>query len=118
MILQIKVYFDYVCLFCFVGKVVFEEVIKDKDVQVEWMLFELCLSFLLKFDLVNDFVKWQMWENLIELMVWFLGVDIMFFCVLLYFYMDLVFEGFYFVKEYGKESEYYICVFWVFFQEE
>lgn len=47
MIVYIKVYLDYVCLFCFIGKVVFEEVIKEKDVEVEWMLFELCLSLFL-----------------------------------------------------------------------
>jgi predicted DsbA family dithiol-disulfide isomerase len=41
--LQIKVYSDYVCPYCFLGEVVLERAlkgIKDK-VQVEWMPFEL-----------------------------------------------------------------------------
>lgn len=41
MTVHIKVYSDYVCPFCFVGKAAFEEAIKGKDVEVEWMPFEL-----------------------------------------------------------------------------
>ncbi|MFP3821891.1 DsbA family protein, partial [Bacillus sp. SIMBA_008] len=53
MTLQIKVYSDYVCPFCYVGKAAFEEAIKDKDVQVEWMPFELRPSPSPKLDPVN-----------------------------------------------------------------
>lgn len=40
-----------------------------------------------------------------------LGVEINFLNVLFYLYIDLVFEGFYFVKEYNKGYEYNICIF-------
>lgn len=78
MTLQIKVYSDYVCPFCFVGKAAFEEAIKDKDVQVEWMPFELRPSPSPKLDPVNDPAKRQMWKNSIEPMAQSLGVEITF----------------------------------------
>ncbi|AOC92914.1 DsbA family oxidoreductase [Bacillus amyloliquefaciens] len=118
MTLQIKVYSDYVCPFCFVGKAAFEEAIKDKDVQVEWMPFELRPSPSPKLDPVNDPAKRQMWENSIEPMARSLGVDITFPRVSPHPYTDLAFEGFHFAKEHGKESEYHTRVFRAFFQEE
>ncbi|QQD81862.1 DsbA family oxidoreductase [Bacillus siamensis] len=118
MTLQIKVYTDYVCPFCFVGKAAFEEAIKDKDVQVEWMPFELRPSPSPKLDPVNDPAKRQMWKNSIEPMARSLGVEMTFPHVSPHPYTDLAFEGFHFAKEYGKDSEYHTRVFQAFFQEE
>lgn len=41
MTVKIKVYSDYVCPFCFLVEKPLEEVIKGKDVEVEWMPYEL-----------------------------------------------------------------------------
>lgn len=41
MSVKIKVYSDYVCPFCFIGEAPLKEAIKGKDVEVEWMPFEL-----------------------------------------------------------------------------
>ncbi|MEC2084937.1 DsbA family protein, partial [Bacillus inaquosorum] len=54
MTVHIKVYSDYVCPFCFIGKAAFEEAIKGKDVDVEWMPFELRPSPSPQLDPVND----------------------------------------------------------------
>lgn len=39
--MKIKVYSDYVCPFCFLAEQPLEEAIKGKDVEVEWMPYEL-----------------------------------------------------------------------------
>src|SRR5436190_12364789 len=39
--LKIKVYSDYVCPFCYLAEVPLREAIRGKDVEVEWMPFEL-----------------------------------------------------------------------------
>jgi len=35
--LKVKVYSDYVCPFCYLGKDQFEKAIKGKEVDVEWL---------------------------------------------------------------------------------
>ncbi|MBJ7895062.1 DsbA family oxidoreductase [Bacillus atrophaeus] len=118
MTVHIKVYSDYVCPFCYVGKASFEEAIKGKDVEVEWLPFELRPSPAPQLDPVNDPAKQQMWKTSIEPMAQKLGVDIKFPNVSPHPYTDLAFEGFHFAKEHNKGHEYNTRVFTAFFQEE
>ncbi|MBB5325629.1 putative DsbA family dithiol-disulfide isomerase [Anoxybacillus tepidamans] len=41
MTLSIKVYSDYVCPYCFLAKKPLEDAVQNKDVNIEWMPFEL-----------------------------------------------------------------------------
>lgn len=93
MIVKMKVYLDFICLFCFLVKGLLDEVVKEKDVEIEWMLFELCLSLYLKIDLWNELEKLGLWDVFIFLIVKKLGIDMCLLCVLLYLYIYLVFEG-------------------------
>ncbi|MFP3791965.1 DsbA family oxidoreductase [Bacillus subtilis] len=117
MTVHIKVYSDYVCPFCFVGKAAFEEAIKGKDVEVEWMPFELRPSPSPQLDPVNDPSKQYMWQTSIQPMAEKLGVEINFPNVSPHPYTDLAFEGFHFAKKYNKGHEYNTRVFQAFFQE-
>ncbi|WML32575.1 DsbA family oxidoreductase [Clostridium sp. OS1-26] len=118
MSLKIKVYSDYVCPFCFLAKVPFEEAIKGKDVEVEWMPFELRPSPAPKIDPINDPSKLQSWDRFINPTSKSLGVNMKLPNVSPHPYTDLAFEGLHFAKEQGKEKEYNDRVFKAFFQEE
>ena len=41
MTVKMKVYSDFICPFCFLAKGPLDEVVKEKDVEIEWMPFEL-----------------------------------------------------------------------------
>ncbi|NBI27827.1 DsbA family oxidoreductase [Chengkuizengella marina] len=41
MTIDIKVYSDYVCPFCYIAKKSFNDAVKNKDVKIEWIPFEL-----------------------------------------------------------------------------
>lgn len=118
MSLKIKVYSDYVCPFCFLGKIPFEEAIKDKDVEVEWMPFELRPSPSPKIDPINDPVKMQHWDRFINPTIKKLGIDMKLPHVSPHPYTGLAFEGYHFAKEQGKGKEYNDRVFRAFYQEE
>lgn len=118
MSLKIKVYSDYVCPFCFLAKFPFEEAIKGKDVEVEWMPFELCPSPSPKLDPVNDPSKLQLWDRFITPTIKSLGIDMKLPNVSPHPYTDLAFEGFHFAKEQGKEKEFNDRIFKAFFQEQ
>lgn len=118
MTLQIKVYSDFVCPFCFLGKAPFEEAIKGKDVEVEWMPFELRPSPAPKLDPWNDSSKLQGWESYITPTANKLGVDMRLPRVSPHPYTGVAFEGYHYAKEQGKGNEYMNRVFKAFFQEE
>lgn len=118
MTLQIKVYSDFVCPFCFLAKAPFEEAIKGKDVEVEWMPFELRPSPAPKLDPWNDPSKLQGWKSYITPTADKLGVDMKLPRVSPHPYTGVAFEGYHYAKEQGKGNEYMNRVFKAFFQEE
>lgn len=118
MTLKIKVYSDYVCPFCFLGKAPFEEAIKGKDVEVEWMPFELRPSPAPQIDPWNDPQKLQGWETYIKPTAAKWGVDMKLPHVSPHPYTHLAHEGYQYAKKQGKGKEYNHRVFTAFFQEE
>lgn len=118
MTLKIKVYSDYVCPFCFLGKAPFEEAIKGKDVEVEWMPFELRPSPAPQIDPWNDPQKLHGWETFIKPTAAKWGVDMKLPHVSPHPYTHLAHEGYQYAKEQGKGTEYNHRVFTAFFQEE
>jgi predicted DsbA family dithiol-disulfide isomerase len=118
MSLKIKVYSDYVCPFCFLAKFPFEEAIKDKDVEVEWLPFELRPEPQPKLDPINDPDKLAAWESYISPTIKRLNIDMKLPNVSPHPYTGLAFEGYHFANEHGKGKEYNDRIFKAFFQED
>ncbi|SMO71262.1 DsbA family oxidoreductase [Melghirimyces algeriensis] len=118
MSVNVKVYSDYICPFCFLAKASFEKAIQGKDVEVEWMPFELRPSPSPKLDPVNDPSKRMGWDQFIKPTAKKWGVHMKLPYVSPHPYTNLAFEGFHFSKEHGKGKEYNDRVFTAFFQEE
>jgi predicted DsbA family dithiol-disulfide isomerase len=118
MTVKIKVYSDFVCPFCFVGKGPLDEVIKERDVEVEWMPFELRPTPTPKIDPWNEPDKVGAWESFIAPTAKKFGVDMVLPRMSPHPYTHLAFEGCHFAKEHGKGNEFHDRVFTAFFQEE
>lgn len=118
MTLKVKIYSDYVCPFCFLGKDQFEKAIKGKDVDVEWLPFELRPRPSLPLDPINDPSKLAIWEHSINPRIKQWNVNMKLPNVSPHPYTDLAHEGFHFAKEYQKEKEYNDRLYIAFFQED
>lgn len=118
MSLKIQVYSDYVCPFCFLAKHPFEEAIQDKDVEVEWLPFELRPEPSEPLDPIHDPSKLALWEKSIYPKINELGISMKLPNVSPHPYTGLAFEGFHFAKAHGKAKEYNDKIFTAFFQEE
>ncbi|MBU8785792.1 MULTISPECIES: DsbA family oxidoreductase [Bacillus] len=118
MTIKVKVYSDYVCPFCFLGKDQFEKAIEGKDVEVEWMPFELRPRPYEPLDPLNDPAKLAMWESAIAPRIEAWDVNMKLPNVSPHPYTDLAHEGYHFAKEHGKAKEYNDRVYSAFFQEE
>ncbi|MET3321819.1 UNVERIFIED_ORG: putative DsbA family dithiol-disulfide isomerase [Peribacillus simplex] len=118
MTVKIKAYSDFICPFCFLGKGPLDEIVKEKDVEVEWMPFELRPSPYSKIDPWQEPEKLNSWDSYILPTAKKLGVDMRLPRVSPHPYTHLAFEGCQFAKEHGKGNEFHSRVFTAFFQEE
>ncbi|MBS4176493.1 DsbA family oxidoreductase [Lederbergia citrea] len=117
MTIKIKVYSDYMCPFCFLAEHPLEEAIKGKDVEVEWMPFELR-------PYPNETLKPEghylqsTWKQSVYPMAERMCIDIVLPRVSPQPYTHLAFEGYQYAKEKGKGNEYNDRMLGAFFQEE
>lgn len=117
MTIKIKAYSDYVCPFCFLAKQPLEEAMKGKNVEIEWMPFELR-------PYPNETLKPEenylqsTWKQSVYPMAERMGIDIVLPSVSPQPYTHLAFEGYQFAKEKGKGVEYNDRMLRAFFQEE
>jgi len=118
MTINIKVYSDYVCPFCFLGKDQFEKAIEGKDVEVAWLPFELRPRPSEQLDPLNDPSKLAMWDGAIKPRIEAWGVNMKLPNVSPHPYTDLAHEGYHFAKEHGKAKAYNDRVYKAFFQED
>ncbi|MCX2826105.1 DsbA family oxidoreductase [Bacillus pseudomycoides] len=116
MTVKIKVYSDFVCAFCFLGTGPLDEVVKEKDIEVEWMPFELRPSPSPKIDPRTQPRVMEAWNSFIYPTAKKLGLEIK--LPHLRSYTHLAFEGYQFAKEHGKGNEFHQRVFIAHFQEE
>ncbi|RFU60225.1 DsbA family protein [Bacillus sp. V59.32b] len=117
MSLKIKVYSDYVCPFCFLAEEPLKEAAKGKDVEIEWMPFEL-RPFPNKTLLPEEDYLQTTWKQSVYPTAERLGVEIVLPKVSPQPYTHLAFEGFQYAKEKGKANEYNDRMLRAFFQEE
>jgi predicted DsbA family dithiol-disulfide isomerase len=115
--LKIKVYSDYVCPFCFLAEKPLEEAIKGKDVEVEWMPFELRPYPNETLRPEGEYLQ-STWKQSVYPMAERMGVPIVLPNVSPQPYTHLAFEGYQYAKENGKGNEYNHRMFQAFFQEE
>ncbi|MCC9166211.1 DsbA family oxidoreductase [Pontibacter harenae] len=117
--LQIKVYSDYVCPYCFLGEVVLERALKGMEdkVQIEWMPFELRPEPTPTLKPEGDYLQ-TTWQNSVYPMAKDLDIPIVLPKVSPQPYTHLAFEGYQYAKEKGKGEAYTHRMFTAFFQEE
>ncbi|PTX49819.1 putative DsbA family dithiol-disulfide isomerase [Melghirimyces profundicolus] len=117
MSLKIRVYSDYVCPFCFLAKQPLEETIKGKEIEVEWMPFELRPYPNETLRPEGEYLQ-KTWKQSVYPMAERMGVPIVLPKVSPQPYTHLAFEGYQYAKEKGKGKEYNDRVLRAFFQEE
>lgn len=117
MSLKIKVYSDYVCPFCFLAEKPLKEAIKGKDVEVEWMPFELRPYPNETLKPEGEYLQ-RTWKQSVYPMAERMGIHIVLPKVSPQPYTHLAFEGYQYAKEKGKANEYNDRMFRAFFQEE
>ncbi len=113
---KINVYSDYVCPFCFIAEAPLEEAIKGKDVEVEWMPFELRPYPAETLKPEGDYLQ-STWENSVYPMAEHFGVKIVLPRVSPQPYTHLAFEGYQYAKELGKGNVYNQRVLTAFFRK-
>jgi predicted DsbA family dithiol-disulfide isomerase len=117
MALKIKVYSDYVCPFCFLAEQPLKEAIAGKDVEVEWMPFELRPFPHETLQPEGDYLQ-QTWKQSVYPMAEQMGIRIVLPKVSPQPHTHLAFEGYQFAKEHGKANEYNERMLEAFFQDE
>lgn len=117
--LQIKVYSDYVCPYCFIGEVVLERAIHglEDKVEIEWMPFELRPYPTPTLKPEEDYLQ-TTWQNSVYPMAEQLDIDIVLPKVSPQPHTYLAFEGYQYAKEKGLGEAYTHRMFTAFFQEE
>jgi predicted DsbA family dithiol-disulfide isomerase len=118
MTLKIKVFYDFICPFCFLAEAPLYEAIKEKDVEVEWMPFELRPSPAPQIDPWKDPSKLKGWETFIIPTAKKWGIKIKLPRISPHPYTYLAHEGYQYAKEHGKGNDYHNRVIRAFFQEE
>src|SRR4051812_31870092 len=103
--LKIKVYSDYVCPFCYLAEFPLREAIRGKDVEVEWMPFELCPEPQPTLRPEGEYLQ-RAWSQSVYPLARRMGVPITLPKVSPQPHTHLAFEGFQYAKEQGKGNEY------------
>lgn len=115
---KIEVFYDYVCPFCYLGEVPFEQAIEGMDVEVVLCPFELRRPPVPKTDPMHDEAKLKRFDEVLLPAAKKLGVEMKLPWISPHPYTTLTFQGFYYAKEAGKETEYNHKVFHTFYVEE
>ncbi|WP_088006969.1 DsbA family oxidoreductase [Indiicoccus explosivorum] len=117
MTVKVKVYSDYVCPFCFLAEQPLQEAIEGKDVDVEWMPFELRPYPNETLRPEGDYLQ-STWEQSVYPIAKSMGIDIVLPNVSPQPHTHLAFEGFQYAKEHGKATAYNNRMMKAFFQEQ
>lgn len=117
MALKIRVYSDYVCPFCFLAEKPLQEAIAGKDVEVEWMPFELRPYPAETLRPEGAYLQ-NTWAQSVYPMAMTMGVPIVLPKVSPQPHTGLAFEGYQYALEKGKGNEYNDRMLRAFFQEE
>lgn len=117
MSIKIRVYSDYVCPYCFLAEFPLKEAVEGKDVEIEWMPFELRPEPTPTLAPEGEYLQ-RVWADSVYPLAQQMDVPIVLPKVSPQPYTGLAFEGFQYAKEHGKGNEYTDRLFRAFFQEE
>ncbi|WP_247237356.1 DsbA family protein [Telluribacter sp. SYSU D00476] len=117
MAVKIKVYSDYVCPYCLLAKKPLDEAIQGKDVEVEWMPYELRPYPAETLRPEGDYLQ-NTWRSSVYPLAEQLDVPIRLPRVSPQPHTHLAFEGYQYAREKGKGQEYNERMLKAFFQEE
>ncbi|MFD3002309.1 DsbA family protein [Pontibacter toksunensis] len=117
--LQIKVYSDYVCPYCFFGEVVLERALQgiENKVEIEWMPFELRPYPTPTLKPEENYLQ-TTWKNSVYPMAEQLDIPMVLPKVSPQPYTHHAFEGYQYAREKGLGNAYSHRMFTAFFQEE
>jgi predicted DsbA family dithiol-disulfide isomerase len=116
MSLKIKVYSDYVCPFCYLAEFPLQEAIRGKDVEVEWMPFELRPEPQPTLRPAGEYLQ-QAWSHSVYPLARRMGVAIQLPAVSPQPHTHLAFEGYQHAREHGKGNAYNHRVLEAFFRD-
>src|SRR3954465_12831947 len=114
--LKIKVYSDYVCPFCYLAEFPLRDAIQGKDVEVEWMPFELRPYPQTTLRPEGEYLQ-RAWSQSVYPIARRMGVPIVLPEVSPQPHTHLAFEGYQYAREHGKGNEYNHRVLEAFFRE-
>lgn len=117
MTLKIKVFSDYVCPYCFLAEFPLEAAIQGKDVEVEWIPFELRPSPQATLKPEDDYLQ-TVWKQSVYPLARKIGVEIKLPTISPQPHTHLAFEGYQYAREHGKANEYNDRILRAFFQED
>lgn len=117
--LQIKVYSDFVCPYCYLGEVVLKRAVKglEDKVEIEWMPFELRPAPTPTLKPEEEYLQ-TTWQNSVYPMAAQLDTEMVLPKVSPQPHTHLAFEGYQFANEHGKGEAYTHRMFTAFFKEE
>lgn len=118
MSIQVEVFYDYVCPFCYLGEVPFEQAIEGLDVDVRLCPYELRRPPVPKTDPMHDEAKLKRFDEVLLPAAKKLGVEMKLPWISPHPYTTLTFQGYYLAKEAGKEKEYNHKIFHSFYVDE
>lgn len=116
MSLKIEVYSDYVCPYCYLADFPLQAAIQGKDVEIEWMPFELRPYPTETLRPEGDYLQYA-WRTAVYPIAQQMGVPIQLPNVSPQPHTHLAFEGFQFAKKHGKGNAYNHRVLSAFFRE-
>jgi predicted DsbA family dithiol-disulfide isomerase len=116
MSLKIRVYSDFVCPFCFIAKKPLMEAVNGKDVEIEWMPFELRPEPVEPLSPNSDYIQ-QAWHQSVKPLSARFGVNMELPDIDPVPRTHFAHEGYQYAKEQGKALEYVHAVFSAYWQE-
>lgn len=116
--LKITVFYDYVCPYCLLAKVPFDEAITNYEAQITYVPYELTEEPTPRIDVYHDEKRRKDWENIIIPTSQRLGISIKLPHIIPRPYTRMAIEGSYYAREQGKEPSYHTRIFQAYFVEE
>lgn len=119
MSLKIRFVTDYVCPYCLVSKVPLLEAVEGKDVEIEWLPYELTEEPRPRVDTYHDTGRKEKWAKSLVSAIEALGIDMKLPPrVIPRPYTRLAFEGYHYAREQGHGEAYNDRMYTAYFTDE
>ena len=113
----VRVYFDYVCPFCYLAEFPLRQAAAGKPIEIAWMPYELRPEPEPPLRPEGEYLR-LLWHQSVFPLAAQLGVPIRFPQISPQPHTRLAMEGDHFAKEHGKADDYHQCVMQAYFQDE